>query len=241
LGAAVAFLLAVPIVNPVVWLTTFIAFRNNVVPACIRCGSGYVIAVIVGFVFQRLHREPHRALNPEIGGAVTGSCSHTDGANEECSTCGHHDHVHEPEDDPVPLKRKLWRVFQHSMSDFYDVIKYLILGAFIAACLRTAIGTSGIGRFSSTLLSIPSSMATAFILNLCSEADAFIGASFQGLLPLASILSFLILGPMLDIKLLSAYKLLFTKKAAIKLAMLITVAVGIWSLLLFLVTGGAGV
>jgi uncharacterized membrane protein YraQ (UPF0718 family) len=44
----------------------------------------------------------------------------------------------------------------------------------------------------------------AFGLNLCSEADAFVAASF-GQFSFAAKLGFLILGPMLDIKLTAMY------------------------------------
>ena len=43
-------------------------------------------------------------------------------------------------------------------------------------------------------------MLLSFLLSLCSEADAFIGASLLSSFGLAPILAFLIMGPMLDIK-----------------------------------------
>jgi hypothetical protein len=43
-------------------------------------------------------------------------------------------------------------------------------------------------------------MGLAYFLSLCSEADAFIGASFSSIFPSTSILGFLIFGPMIDLK-----------------------------------------
>ena len=43
-------------------------------------------------------------------------------------------------------------------------------------------------------------MLLAFLLSLCSEADAFIGASLLSSFGLAPVLAFLVIGPMLDIK-----------------------------------------
>ena len=43
-------------------------------------------------------------------------------------------------------------------------------------------------------------MFLAFLLSLCSEADAFIGASLLSSFGLAPVLAFLVIGPMLDIK-----------------------------------------
>lgn len=43
-------------------------------------------------------------------------------------------------------------------------------------------------------------MLMAFILSLCSEADAFIGASLLSTFGVAPVLAFLLIGPMVDIK-----------------------------------------
>lgn len=43
-------------------------------------------------------------------------------------------------------------------------------------------------------------MLLAFILSLCSEADAFIGASLLSNFGMAPVMAFLLIGPMIDIK-----------------------------------------
>lgn len=43
-------------------------------------------------------------------------------------------------------------------------------------------------------------MAFAYILSLCSEADAFVAASFGGTFTAGSLLAFLVYGPMIDLK-----------------------------------------
>ena len=52
----------------------------------------------------------------------------------------------------------------------------------------------------SPILAILLLMFLAFLLSLCSEADAFIGASLLSNFGLAPVLAFLVIGPMLDIK-----------------------------------------
>lgn len=56
-------------------------------------------------------------------------------------------------------------------------------------------------------------MGLAVVLNLCSGADAFVAASFRNALPLSAQMGFMVLGPMLDLK-LSAMYLSFIKKRA---------------------------
>jgi uncharacterized membrane protein YraQ (UPF0718 family) len=92
-------------------------------------------------------------------------------------------------------------MLSHSIDEFFDMGKYLIIGAFLAAAVQTYIPTS-------TLLSIGGGvisgaavmMGLAYLLSLCSEADAFIAASFRHTFTVPSLLAFLVYGPMIDLK-----------------------------------------
>ena len=66
--------------------------------------------------------------------------------------------------------------------------------------------------------------ARAVVLNLCSEADAFVAASFMSF-SAASKLAFLILGPMFDIKLLVMYTLVFRRRLIRRLVTAIVLVV----------------
>ena len=52
-------------------------------------------------------------------------------------------------------------------------------------------------------------MFLAIALNLCSEADAFIAAAFRGVMPRSAQMAFMVLGPMLDLKLILMYFTVF--------------------------------
>ncbi|MFP5109018.1 permease [Neobacillus sp. 211] len=100
-----------------------------------------------------------------------------------------------------PFSNRFWSMLIHSIDEFFDMGKYLIMGALIAATVQTymparALLETGSGPTSSLLVM----MGLAYFLSLCSEADAFIGASFSSIFPLTSILGFLIFGPMMDLK-----------------------------------------
>jgi hypothetical protein len=83
-------------------------------------------------------------------------------------------------------------------------------------------------------------MALAVALNLCSEADAFIAASFRWLTPWPSQLAFMLTGPMFDLKLLLMYQLVFTRKAIMALSALVLIAVFLVSLCMELMNGVMG-
>ena len=95
------------------------------------------------------------------------------------------------------------------------------MGAFIAALAQTVVPRAWLGGVADTpLLAIAAMMALAVLLNLCSEADAFVAASFRAIgIPFSAQLAFLALGPIFDLKLLAMYPLLFRRKA---IAVLVT-------------------
>jgi uncharacterized membrane protein YraQ (UPF0718 family) len=94
------------------------------------------------------------------------------------------------------------------MDVFLAVGHYLVIGAFIAALAQTHIDRSSfLSLTAAPVLSSVLMMALAILLNLCSEADAFIAASFRGLMPIPAQMAFLLTGPMLDLKLLLMYQI----------------------------------
>jgi uncharacterized protein len=121
---------------------------------------------------------------------------------------------------------KVGWAFRHAADDFLEVGHYLVIGAFIAALAQTYIERSFFLRLAETpSLSVVLMMVLAILLNLCSEADAFIASSFRGLMPLPAQMAFMLTGPMFDLKLLLMYQSVFRSKAIMILAALILVAV----------------
>jgi uncharacterized membrane protein YraQ (UPF0718 family) len=121
---------------------------------------------------------------------------------------------------------KAGAAFTHAMDDFLAVGHYLVIGAFIAALAQTYIDRSGfLSLTAAPVLSVVLMMALAILLNLCSEADAFIAASFRGLMPIPAQMAFLLTGPMFDLKLLLMYQSVFTRRAIVVLASLILATV----------------
>jgi uncharacterized membrane protein YraQ (UPF0718 family) len=105
-------------------------------------------------------------------------------------------------------------VASHTLAEFLDMGAILILGSLFAAAFKTLV-PSGIMTLFETdpLLAISAMMLLAILLSLCSEADAFVAASFTGF-PVSAKLAFLALGPMLDVKLAVMFQAVFTRRAA---------------------------
>jgi uncharacterized membrane protein YraQ (UPF0718 family) len=199
--AVVAFLLGAPLVNPIVGISTAVAYSFNVPIALLRLVSGYLIAVTAGLIMGRLY--------PDRSSLIVDK-SETHNQNHSCG-CGHCDSYHLKSHHPGHgLTNALW----HASADFIDVGQFLVIGAFIAALFQTVISRQSVTHFTSSPVSaILVMMALAVALNICSEADAFVAASFRFVMPLSAQFAFMLLGPMLDIKLVLMYTGVFRRKA----------------------------
>ena len=181
-AAAVTFMLAAPILNPVVLLATAIAYRGRDVmwPMLLgRAGLGLVVAMAVGWAVGARARAGD-LLRP---GRAAEDHDH-DGASREGS----------------------WtRYFTHLADDFTLLARYLVIGAGLAAALQTFLPQDVIGGVATTpVLDVVALMVLAAALSLCSESDAFVAASFVQF-GMASQLAFLVAGPMIDAKLVALY------------------------------------
>src|SRR5262249_35007368 len=119
------------------------------------------------------------------------------------------------------------------LHDFIDITVYLCLGALLAASVRLWLTHDTIEDLSKNyaVLTIVLMMGVAVLLCLCSEADAFVAASFTKLVPAAKV-SFLVLGPMLDLKLYFMYTRVFRPRLIWTIISSVVVQVLVYSLLL---------
>lgn len=204
LYAGVAFILAGPIINPVVFSATYAAFRGRPEMVYSRMGLAMLVSCIIGLiVYYFVKHNPLRQLSEP-------SHSHSTHTNEE--------HAHKG--------NKLHQILKHSGDEFFDMGKYLILGTIITALIQTYVPRSeliaiGQGDYVSHFFML----AFAFILSLCSTSDAFVASSFVSTFSASSLLTFLVFGPMIDFKgtlmLLSIFKMRFVLFLAVAVAIVV--------------------
>src|SRR5207248_367603 len=117
-----------------------------------------------------------------------------------------------------------------------DITVFLILGAVLAAVAKQQIGADRIDALSreQPVLAIPAMMAMAVLMCLCSEADAFVAASFTNM-HVSAKLAFLVLGPMLDLKLLMMFTRVFRTRLIVTIVSCTIVLTLILCLLVHLV------
>lgn len=168
------------------------------------------------------HQEHH---HNEDSAAVTETGDEHDHEHGAACSCGH---VHATRrDKPLQIVKS---ILDHTSHELYEVGRFLILGVLISAAMQTFVPKQYFLALSQNpALSITAMMLLAFVLSLCSEADAFVAASFQGGLPNSAILAFLLFGPMMDIKNMLMLTQGFRMKFIIRLILTIAVVVFIFS------------
>lgn len=222
-SAAVTFMLAAPILNPIVIVSTSIAYRGRDIfwPMVLgRVGLGYVAAMIVGWVVGERDREGFLRAVATNDLSSCGCHDHAGGGCDDGDECSHHEA--EPR----------WKsFFNYFAGDFAFMGRFLIFGAGVAAALQTLVPQSVLGSVANTpVVSLFTMMALAFALSLCSESDAFVAASFVqfGVGPQ---LAFLVFGPMMDAKLAFLYNATFSKgflRTVIGVVTLVTLLGTLW-------------
>lgn len=239
LSSAVTYMLAAPIVSPLVALSTYAAFKGQSpeIMTSLRMGIGYLLAISVGFIVHQM--KASTILQPAALGApntsrragLSFSAAPSDQQQDFSSIVA-----------TSSLPKKLLLAVQSATADFLDVAFYLIIGCAIASVFNTAVKQELILPLATNPpVAIVSLMGLAALLALCSTTDAFIAASFTTF-PYAAKLAFLLFGPMFDLKLFWLYGVLFKRRFVALLAIFLFVVIALicWRIAAIDVTRPAG-
>jgi hypothetical protein len=218
LSCGLTYMLASPIVNPLVAISTYAAFRGQQpeLNTAVRLISGYLVAVVVGLSVSRL--DPARLL----GAKAIPSRSRRRAA---LSIAAMPDAPDASGD--VSVIQRVIGAIQLASDDFIDTAIYFMIGAAVASVFNTAVDQRIILPLaSSPILSVVAMMLIAGVLTLCSTSDAFIAATFTSF-PIPARMAFLIFGPMFDFKLLFLYSALLKKRTVLALGVGLFIIVGV--------------
>ncbi len=202
---AITFMLSAPIINPIVIMSTLYAFPEQPEVTLYRVCFGLGIALLVGLVLLI------------TGGSKTAILISQNSADNACDCCCGHG-----ADLSVKMFDKRKALFRHAGEEFFNVGKYLVIGAVLTSLVRVLTPE---GAFKSlgeqNALSLFLMMAAAFLFSACSTSDAFIARSFMNQISMGAILGFLVFGPMMDVKNILMLFASFRKSFVLKLSLLI--------------------
>ncbi|WP_295011982.1 permease [uncultured Microbacterium sp.] len=201
---ALTFLFAAPIVNPIVILTTQAAFGWDSGILVARIAGGYVVANIIGWVYSR-HPSPDALLTERFKGT--------------CELVAH--------ETGTPVRRSLAQF----LVELRAVMPALIIGSALAGAVQVVIPRDVLLAIGSNpLLSVVAMIALAISVAICSNVDAFFALSFASTFSPGAIVAFLLVGPLVDIKMIALLRTTFTAKVltgVVAIVILFGLALGI--------------
>ncbi|MFC3990758.1 permease [Actinoplanes siamensis] len=122
---------------------------------------------------------------------------------------------HRPDLDDTSRARAFWAACRH---DIMHAGGFLVLGAAAAATINVVVPARWLQSLAGDpVISVLALATLAVLLSICSEADAFVAASLSQF-SLTSRLVFLVVGPMVDLKLISMQTGVFGRGFAVRFA-----------------------
>ncbi len=206
--AGLTFLLAAPVINPIVIASTIAAFGVGRV-LFLRLGLTLLIAAVVGLLFA-LERRPERLLRPAAWPPMAGGSGLP---NPVVLTA-------------PPLPRRDWRAdlrraLTIAVDEFFEMGAFLVAGAVLAALLQTVLPQAALLALGTgPVLSVLALITLAVVLSICSTVDAFIALSFAGTFTTGSLVAFLVFGPMVDLKSILMYLTIFRRRTVAYLVLI---------------------
>ena len=201
---SMVFLLAAPIINPVTIITTHQAFGFDDGILVARIIGAILIANILGWVFS-LHPNPESLLTTRFAA--------------QCAVA--------PSAEPAS---KLQRSAEMFLRESTVLMPALIVGSLVAGAIQVLVQRDTLVALGNDpLLSVLAMMLLAFVISICANVDSFFILPFADTFLPGSILAFLLLGPIVDIKMLALLRTTYRSSTLVRLtllAVLITAAVG---------------
>lgn len=194
---AITFLLAAPVINPVTIWATWAAFSYDRSIVISRVAATFMTANIVGYILSLKKREQDFLTNDFVA---------------LCEA---------PPEQKKTIRHRVDKLSSNFTHEAYTMIKMLAFGAIVAGVVQSFVPRGilvGIG--SNVVLSILAMLLLAFVVSICANVDAFFALSFANTFTAGSIVSFLVFGPMIDIKMLALLKTTFKNELLITITIL---------------------
>lgn len=200
------FLIAAPIVNPIVIITTHQAFGFDDGILIARLLGGYAVANLIGWLYSR-HPDPDALL--------------TDRFRDSCAVSleAGHDRAGRGQ-----------RSLAQFVVELRAVMPALVIGSALAGAVQVLVPRDALLAIGSNpALSIIAMIALAMIVSICSNVDAFFALSFASTFTPGSIVAFLLVGPLVDVKMLALLRTTFRTRVLaglVVIVVLFAIAVG---------------
>ena len=236
---AIGFLLASPTINPIVIVSTYVAFRDQPEIVVLRVLFSLGIAVVISCVFSvqpdlrpLLQQATSRSMVQPVGvPASKWKTSSTQKESKPALLQSGSFWLGEP-GSPVrmdatvlqaslmgtkpskPLRDKVRLILDNTVQELRELGGVLVLGSAIAAAIQVAVPREAILSLGQgPVMSILAMMLLGTIVSICSTVDSFFALAFASAFTSGSLLAFLVLGPMIDLKAIGLMLSVFKARA----------------------------
>jgi uncharacterized protein len=208
LGSALGFLFAAPVLNPIVLASTWAAFPDQPWLLAARPLAALLLALALSALLQQWPEgqllEPalleERRLSQPL--AEIGLLERRSGLVGTALAA------------PPPERPSLATVLEHSSREFLDLAGLLVLGSALAAVVQTLLPRTWLLAVGGApTISVLSLMLMAVVVSVCSSVDAFLALGFAAQITPGALLAFLVLGPVVDLKLLGLFGVVLKPRA----------------------------
>jgi uncharacterized membrane protein YraQ (UPF0718 family) len=211
MGTAFGFLFAAPVLNPIVLASTWAAFPDQPWLLIARPLGAFVIAVLLSLLLVQLPESQllesallsERRMSQPL--SRIGLLQRSGGL------------IGDPLSEIAPAQPERLRpveVLEQSSREFLDLLALLVLGCLIAALVQTWLPRSWLlavgGAPTGSILAL---MLLAVVVSVCSSVDAFLALGFAAQVTPGALLAFLLLGPVVDLKLAGLFTVLMRPRA----------------------------
>ncbi len=189
------FLIAAPIVNPIVIITTHQAFGFSDGVLVARLLGGFAVANLIGWLYSR-HPSPDALLTDRFRDTCEIVAGETGGRGR--------------------------RSLAQLIIELRAVMPALIIGSALAGAVQVLVPREALLAIGSDpLLSIVAMMTLAMVVSICSNVDAFFALSFASTFTPGSLVAFLVTGPLVDVKMLALLRTTFATRTLVGLVVIV--------------------
>ena len=216
LGTAFGFLFAAPVLNPIVLASTWAAFPDQPWLLIARPLGAFGLAVLLSLSLTLLPERQLLAmdlLSERRMNQPLSSIGLLDRSSGLIGTGVNRDPLLEAQ--PVrPERPSPHQVLEQSSRECLDLIGLLLLRCLVSAMVQTWLPRSWLLAIGAApTASILALMLLAVVVSVCSSVDAFLALGFAAQVTPGALLAFLLLGPVVDLKLVGLFSVLMRPRA----------------------------
>lgn len=200
---------AAPSINPLVLFSTWYAFGPSLKAVSLRVAAAIICTALTATLLST--RMPSlKTVLRQSESDDSCECSHGCGVHAAHATRG-----------------RFSSFSSASASAFLRVVPYMLIGAALSSLIQGLLPTGFMTGHTSSYVSIAVAMLMAFIFSQCSSSDAIVARSMTSLLPPGALMTFMLMGPMLDVKNVFMLSAVFSTRFTLRICATITAVVAL--------------